>query len=66
MRFVMYLNEKPVDAIEIPAGKIKISALIETMKNKHRELLKETEIEPVFTIEHVPSRINDFQSLKAG
>ena len=66
MRFVMYLNEKPVDSISLPGGIIKISQLIEEMKEKHKQLLKTAGTEPVFALESVPSCINDFQSLKAG
>ncbi len=66
MRFVMYLNEKQVDFLDLPIGKVNMSQLMQEFKNKHRELLKEAGTEPVFALEHVPSYINGFQSLKAG
>lgn len=62
----MYLNEKQVDFLEMPSAKIPISQLIEELKTKHQELLKEGGAEPVFAIEHVTSCIHGLQSQKTG
>ena len=64
MYFVMYVNEKKVDAILLPFGNTKITELIDTLKKRNREILKEVETEPIFAIEQVTSSINNFQSLK--
>jgi hypothetical protein len=66
MYFVMYVNGKQVDRVQISVGKINISQLMQELRNKHRGLLKSAETEPVFALEHVPSSINTFQPLKAG
>jgi hypothetical protein len=63
MQLVFYVDDKKVDSITVTSSYINISRLMDDMRNKHAELLKQSK-EHKFMLEHVPSAINDFRSLK--
>lgn len=63
MRLIMYVDGKEVDAVDLPRLRVSLSELMEDLKTKHKELLKEKGAVVEFVLENVPSRINFFRSL---
>lgn len=62
MQLSIYIDEKLIETMRIPAGNIPINELMSELRKKYASLLKESSTHR-FVLEEVPSRINEFRSL---
>jgi len=62
MQLSIYIDEKLVETIRIPAGHVSVKKLMEDFRKKYADRLKQSD-NYRFALENVPSQMNDFQSL---
>ena len=62
MKLSLYIDEKKVEAIDLPIGKTNLMELMAELRKRYADLLKNSGSHS-FYIENVPSSINNFQPL---